>query len=121
MRRKGKRSRTIVWLLLALSLCAMAVSGYKLGDIRQADQAGRQSYAELAGRAHPAGLPVPDMGIDFAALQAVNPDTAAWLYSPGTAIDYPVMRAREYDYYLRHLPDGAYNKNGTLFIDYNCA
>ncbi|MCL1975423.1 MAG: class B sortase [Firmicutes bacterium] len=31
------------------------------------------------------------------------------------------MRAKDYDYYLRRLPDGAYNSSGSLFIDYNCA
>ena len=62
---------------------------------------------------------IPDMTIDFEALQTINPDAVAWLYSPDTVIDYPVMRATDYDYYLRHLPDGTYNTNGTLFIDYN--
>ena len=64
-------------------------------------------------------IKIPDMDIDFAALQAINPDAAAWLYSPDTAIDYPVMRAKDYDHYLHYLPDGTYNANGSLFIDYN--
>jgi sortase B len=34
-------------------------------------------------------------------------------------IDYPIVRATEYDYYLHRLPDGTFNANGTLFIDYN--
>lgn len=46
---------------------------------------------------------------------------AAWLYCPGTVIDYPVMMANDYSYYLTHLPDGMKNANGSLFIDYNCA
>lgn len=58
--------------------------------------------------------------IDFDVLNAINPDTAAWLYSPGTAIDNPVVNAKDYDWYLRHLLDGTYNVNGTLFLDYNC-
>jgi len=62
---------------------------------------------------------VPDLYIDFETLQAVNKDAAAWLYNPGTAIDYPVMRATDYDYYLHHLPNRSANANGTLFIDYN--
>jgi len=99
----------------------MALSGYKLWEIRQAYQTGDRSYAELAKQVRPAGLPVsPDTPIGFAALQAVSSDAAAWLYCPGTAIDYPVMRAKDYDYYLRRLPDGTYNVNGSLFIDYNC-
>ena len=64
---------------------------------------------------------IPDFDIDFDMLKAINKDTAAWLYSPGTVIDYPVMEADDYNYYLYHLPDGTRNANGSLFIDYNCA
>jgi len=45
----------------------------------------------------------------------------AWLYCPDTAIDYPVIKADDYAYYLTHLPDGAQNANGALFIDFNNA
>jgi len=124
-----KRSRVIAWLALALSVCVMAVSGHRLRETWLADWESREAYGDLAGQVRPGGpskapgsaLGIPDMPIDFAALRAVNQDAAAWLYSPGTAIDYPVMKARDYDHYLRRLPDGTYNANGTLFIDYNCA
>jgi len=62
---------------------------------------------------------IPDMEIDFDVLRSINPDAVAWLYNPDTVIDYPVVRATDYAYYLHHLPDGTYNNNGTLFIDYN--
>jgi len=64
---------------------------------------------------------VPGIKINFDELSSVNRDAAAWLYCPDTAIDYPVMRAEDYNYYLRRLPDGTSNANGSLFIDYNCA
>ena len=37
--------------------------------------------------------PLPDNPVDFAALQAVNPDAYAWIYVPNTLIDYPVLQA----------------------------
>jgi len=107
-------------MLLALSLCAMAISGHELWRIGQAYRTGGDSYATLAGLARPEPE-IPGAPIDFMALRAVNPDVAAWLHCPDTAIDYPVMQAKDYDHYLRHLPDGTYNVNGSLFIDYNCA
>ena len=119
MRRK-KRGRAAAWLLLALSICAIAFALCNLREPWQAYREGNESYGQLAGLARPAN-PKPDMPIDFAALQAVNPDAAAWLHCPDTVIDYPVMRAEDYDYYLRRLPDGTYNANGSLFIDYHCA
>lgn len=108
----------IAVVMLILSLCAMAAIGYQLQGVRQAYREGNESYEQLADLARP-GPETP--GIDFAALQVLNPDTAAWLHCPDTVIDYPVMRAEDYDRYLRHLPDGTYNANGSLFIDYNCA
>ena len=72
---------------------------------------------------HEARIPVyiPDVEIDFDLLRGINGDSAAWLYSPGTVIDYPVMKAEDYYYYLNHLSDGTVNANGSLFIDYNNA
>jgi len=64
---------------------------------------------------------IPHLGIDFEALETINRDAVAWLYCPDTVIDYPVMRADDYCYYLDHLPDGTKNANGSLFLDYNCA
>ena len=69
----------------------------------------------------PQAMPDPDSPIDFDALKAINGNAVAWLYSPDTAIDYPVMKAGDYSYYLDRLPDGRKNVNGSLFIDYNNA
>ena len=62
---------------------------------------------------------IPTLHINFEALKKINKDSVAWLYSPNTVIDYPVMKAADYSHYLYRLPDGTRNVNGTLFIDYN--
>ena len=67
----------------------------------------------------PQTTPDNNSPIDFNALKAINRDAVAWLYSPNTVIDYPVMRTNDYSYYLDRLPDGRKNANGSLFIDYN--
>lgn len=47
-----------------------------------------------------------------------NEDMAAWLYIPGTNIDYPVMWTPEdEEYYLNRGFDGSSNKNGCLILD----
>jgi len=142
--RNSKRRNGFAWLVLLLALCVIALSGYKLKEIQRTYRVGDESYKELLNLVRPGGAPpvirvseapyessneeemiaeieVPDMSIDFPVLETINPDAAAWLYSPDTVIDYPVMRANDYDYYLHHLPDGTQNANGTLFIDYNCS
>ncbi len=61
----------------------------------------------------PADLPE----INFKALQAVNSDVIGWIYSPDTAINYPVVQGDDNTYYLKHLADGTENRNGCPFLD----
>lgn len=46
------------------------------------------------------------------------PDAVLWLQLEGTALDYPVMRGTDNQYYLNRLPDGSKNTLGSLFLDY---
>lgn len=131
MAKKDYWKRNLAWLLLAVSICVMATSGYELWKIHNMYAQGDQKYQELlqavkapaALEATPSWEPLnpdmPDTAFDFETLQQINSDAVAWLYGPGTVIDYPVMRADDYNQYLRHLPDGTYNANGSLFLDYN--
>lgn len=59
--------------------------------------------------------------VDFAALQEINPEVAAWIYIEGTNINYPVFQGTDNRYYLKHLIDGTYHSAGSLFIDYRNA
>ena len=56
--------------------------------------------------------------VDFAALRKKSEDIAAWLYNPGTPINYHVVQAEDNEYYLDHMINGKENRSGTLFIDY---
>jgi sortase B len=61
-----------------------------------------------------------DKTIDWGILDAENAKTAAWIYQPGTQIDYPVIAAGDYSFYLTHLSDGVTeNPNGSPFLDFN--
>ena len=105
----------------------MSIFGYQLWEIRQAYNEAGEKYEQLADIVRPDGLPlfnspsIPDMNIDFTALKKINPDSTAWLYCPDTMIDYPVMKATDYDHYLHYMSDGTYSANGALFIDHNNA
>ena len=127
-----KTKKIIALLVLLAAIGTMGFAGSQLAKAQRIYREGSTAYDDLRGKAKqpqapqppPAQKPqidIPRLGIDFGALRTVSKDTAAWLYSPGTVIDYPVMRANDYDYYLHHLPGGAQNANGSLFIDYNNA
>ena len=64
---------------------------------------------------------IPEIDINFEVLEEISDNSVAWLYSPGSPIDYPVMKTTDNNYYLNHLPDGTINVNGALFIDRNNA
>lgn len=55
--------------------------------------------------------------IDFAGLQAQNPDTAGWIVIPALKVSYPVVQGEDNDYYLHHMFDRQEHKNGSIFID----
>ena len=55
------------------------------------------------------------VAVDFSSLSAINGDVAAWLYSEGTEINYPVVY-RDNTFYLNHSFDGKKVNRGTLFI-----
>lgn len=54
---------------------------------------------------------------DFDALMAWNPDIRAWLWSPDTDIDYPVVQGDDNDYYLNHTADRQRSIIGSIFIE----
>lgn len=56
--------------------------------------------------------------VDFAALREMNPDIYAWLYVPGTDINYPLLQREGDDaYYLDRNSQGETDKNGSLFTE----
>ena len=56
--------------------------------------------------------------VNFSELKRQNPETVAWLTVPGTRIDYPVVQARDNDYYLTHSFDKSVNQAGWVFADF---
>lgn len=59
-----------------------------------------------------------DGEVDFPALTAENPDIFAWIYVPGTDIDYPVLQSGEADdFYEDHNAQGEESEEGALYTE----
>lgn len=60
--------------------------------------------------------------VDFKTLQAKYPDVVGWLYCANTGLNYPIVQTAEEggEYYLYRDIDGSSNKNGTVFLDWQC-
>lgn len=61
---------------------------------------------------------IPFYDVDFSELLKKNPDTVAFIHVPNTNINYPIVQAKDNDYYLTHAFDGSKNNAGWVFMDY---
>lgn len=62
--------------------------------------------------------PQEEIPIDFASLQAQNPDVYAWIQIPDTNVDYPILQSATDDsYYLDHTIDGVEGYPGSIYTE----
>ena len=62
------------------------------------------------------GISIPEKNIDWDELHSQNPDIYAWIYIPGTSIDYPILQhPEEKSYYLNHNIDGSEGYPGCIY------
>ena len=122
-------------------LCVILVgvflySGYRIISTIMGYKQAEKTYTEVANQfatvvASPTPVPVESdkpqgdgidpevspLNIDFAGLRAQSTDYVGWIYSPNTAINYPIAYTDDNFYYLDHIPGEIQNANGTIFID----
>lgn len=55
--------------------------------------------------------------IDWNKLKSINENIVAWLYIPGTGVDYPVIKATDNDFYLSHDMYGKSSIYGSIYLD----
>lgn len=112
------RAWLVLSILLALAGVAfLALFGYEqYGYLRSS-----RYYAELQQVASTEeGVAKPASKIDFAALQAINGDTAAWLEMQGLSLALPVVQAQDNQTWLHQGFDGKPSPEGCLFFAAPC-
>ena len=63
------------------------------------------------------GETASDGSVDLAAMQALNPDIFAWIYVPGTRIDYPVCQSVDDMKYETTNASGEADAGGAIYIE----
>jgi len=70
---------------------------------------------------HKQAIKMPDILDEYKTLYEKNKKLIGWLKIDDTIIDYPVMQTSDNEYYLEHNFNQEYDKNGSLFLDCDCA
>lgn len=67
------------------------------------------------------GIKIPEKNIHWEELYKENEDIYAWVYIPGTSIDYPIVQhPTDNQYYINHNLDGSEGKPATIMTqNYN--
>ena len=136
--RRGRRRKSSgkTGLVVAIIAIVIVVAGAGIGfyvyssnqqkksaaaeDAKKADpEATQESYEKLKEQVAVDADDPMFRKIDFAAAQATNPDVYAWIWIPGTNIDYPILQSETEDdaYYLNHTIEKKEGLPGTIYTE----
>lgn len=115
--REAKQSADVTQ---SLAQSAVTAQSAQTDALPEAVESPAQKHMTDAPENAPQPLIAP-IEVDFGTLWKTCADIKAWLYCADTPIQEPVVQSADNEYYLRRLPDGTYNRSGTLFLDYRCA
>lgn len=117
--RSGKRRGNVLSnILIAVGMALLLVAGGLFVKAQIGYKKANDYYngiAEMAVKDSSGEAGIPQ--IDFDALKKESDDIVGWIYVPGTRINYVVAQGETNNTYLRHLPNGEYSENGTIFMD----
>lgn len=117
--RSGKRRGNVLSnILIAVGMALLLVAGGLFVKAQIGYKKANDYYngiAEMAVKDSSGEDGIPQ--IDFDALKKESDDIVGWIYVPGTRINYVVAQGETNNTYLRHLPNGEYSENGTIFMD----
>ncbi|TCL59919.1 sortase B [Kineothrix alysoides] len=128
-----KRRKLTVMLC---SLCALACFGYffvyyffaertsadyeQLAALKDSQVLADLGERVIVVRGEQEEIELPDVLDKYKTLHNKNKKLIGWLKIDDTIIDYPVMQTSNNEYYLTYNFNQEYDKNGSIFMDYQC-
>jgi len=108
---------TIFMMILLICAGILFLDWY---DGYKSEKEKEQLASEMQSAAQQITAPMGENDIlpAFRTLYDQNKDTVGWIKIEDTPIDYVVVQTENNDDYLRTAYDGSYNRNGTIFLDY---
>lgn len=83
--------------------------GTESGETEESAESGEKAESGESER--------PELKIDYAALQKVNPDFSAVLYFPALDLRYPIAAGKDNEDYMHRSFEGKSNAAGSIFLD----
>ncbi len=120
--KKETRSKIIAGTIIVILLIVLGFVGYILYNTYKEYEADK-NYQELNSNVSVEKTTPKEMvvgnPIDFKSLQKTNNEVFAWLYVPGTKVDYPLLQSEvEDDFYLHKDIYGNYSYAGSIYAEY---
>lgn len=136
MKSKKKQNKLLYIILLAVFVITLIVVSVIMLRDKHVEKTAEELYQDLgsgdggSGDSGPAyiesgdstlsalGIKIPDKNLDWDLMKETNQDIYAWIYIPGTNVDYPVVQhPDDNSYYLDHNLDGSGGYPGCIFTE----
>lgn len=105
------------WKAVGLFFLIIAIGCISLWTLIATSDGGDMTQFKIKPTNNLAAKKRQKVSVDWEKLQSQNPDAYAWLYVPGTEIDYPVLQSGNVpeDYYLHHNLYRQYSFAGSIY------
>lgn len=103
-------------IVLIAAVCALGAIFYQYYSQQRAYN-DLEQYAQVSDSSN---ISLASLTVDWDSLRSINPDIVAWIYVPGTVINYPVVQGADNEEYLHKAFDGSTGwlaSAGTIFLD----
>jgi sortase B len=123
----SKVINVVLLLIFLVGIGLVAKYGYERYQVYQAKQESANLAKDIVKKkptkvkkvnALPAMPSEGNISIDWKKLNAINPKIKAWVYIPGTKVNYAVLQGPDNEFYLHHNEYDEYSPAGQIFMDY---